>query len=292
MKKLIIAVTLTVGLLSLAACSDNGDSKAVVETNAGDITKDEFYQELKDRFGEPVLKEMVTVEVLENKYDVSKEDVDKELKNIKDQLGDKFEMVLNRKGLDEESFRNVLKISLLREAAVAEDIKITEKEIKQKYERMKKEIQASHILVDDKKTAKEVKKKLENGGDFAKLAKEYSKDKVSAKKGGKLGYFSTGKMVPKFEDAAYSLDVGEISDPVKTQHGYHIIKVTDKRKVEKDIGSFEDNKDDIRRTILNKRMDVKKAREKIDGILKDAEIDVKIDKFEDIFKKDKSKAKG
>ncbi|WP_174616204.1 peptidylprolyl isomerase [Virgibacillus ihumii] len=295
MKKLVAAATLTAAVFTLSACTSGDDSEAVVETNAGDVTKEEFYQAMKDRYGETVLRELVTVEVLEDKYEVTEKEIDQEINKVKEQLGDKFETVLQQQGYkNEEAFRKVIKISLLQEAAVAEDIKITEKELKQKYERMKTEIQASHILVKDKKTAKEVKQKLENGADFAKLAKEYSTDKGTAKKGGQLGYFSTGKMVPEFEDAAYNLKVGEVSDPVKSQFGYHIIKVTDKRDKKKDIGSFEDNKDDIRRTILNKRMDVNKAREKINNLLQEAEIDVKVDGLEDMFKQNQKKqnAKG
>lgn len=294
MKKLVAAAALTAVVFTLSACSSGDDSEAVVETSAGDITKEDFYQAMKDQNGEQVLRKLVTVEVLENKYDVSEEEVDKEVKKVKERLGDKFDSALKQQGYTEDTFRDVIKISLLQEAAVAEDIKISDKELKEKYNRMKTEIQASHILVKDKKTAKEVEKKLKNGADFAKLAKEYSIDKKTGKKGGKLGYFSTGKMVPEFEDAAYNMKKGEVSDPVKSQFGYHIIKVTDKRDTKKDIGSFKENKDDIRRDILNKRMDVNKAREKIDKLLKDADIDVKVDGLEDMFKKDKKKenAKG
>ncbi|ASK60873.1 foldase [Virgibacillus phasianinus] len=288
MKKLAIALTLSAGVLSLTAC--NSDKEAVVETKAGDITKDEFYNELKDQFGDQVLKKMVTEEVLEDKYDVPKEDVDAEVKKLKDQYGDQFEMVLQKSGYkDVDAFRDVVKLSLLQEAAVSEDVKISDKEIKTQYERMKTEVKASHILVDDKKTAEEVEKKLENGGDFAKLAKEYSTDKKSAEKGGDVGYFSVGKMVPEFTDAAYNLKVGEVSDPVKSQFGYHIIKVTDKRDAKTELGSFKEEKDNIRRQILNNKVDPAKAQAKLDKLLKDADIDVKIDQYEDLFETEKAK---
>lgn len=295
MKKFAIAITLTASVLGLAACnSDEGDnSKVVAETNAGNITKEDFYEKLKDRHGDKVLQELVTVEVLSDKYEVTEEQVDKELQSVKDKLGDQFQMALQQQGFKgEEDFRNMLHISLLQEEAVAEDIEITEEDLKKQYDRMKTEIQAQHILVKDEKTAKEVKQKLDDGGDFAKLAKEYSTDKNNAEDGGKLGYFSAGKMVPKFEDAAYNMEVGNVSDPVKTQHGFHIIKVTDKRDKEKDIGSFEDNKEDIRRSLLNQRMDPQKAREKINGLLEDAEIDIKVDGLEDLFKQKPKKAQG
>ena len=89
------------------------------------------------------------------------------------------------------------------------------------------EIHARHILVDTEDEAKEIKARLDKGEDFATLAKEKSKDKNAD--GGDLGFFGKGQMLKPFEDAAFALDVGKISDPVKTQFGWHIIKVEEKR---------------------------------------------------------------
>ncbi|WP_430787831.1 peptidylprolyl isomerase [Virgibacillus flavescens] len=284
MKKLVIALSLSAGVLSLTACNSDKDEKAVVETEAGNITQEEFYNELKDTNGEQVLKEMVTVEVLENKYEVSDEKVDAEVQKLKDQYGDQFEAALQQSGYkDVDAFKKVVRISLLKEAAVSENIEVTDKEVKTQYEQMKTELKASHILVADEKTAKEVKQKLENGADFAELAKEYSTDKASAEKGGDLGYFSVGSMVPEFENAAYDLEVGKISEPVKTQHGYHIIKVTDKRDTEAEIGTFEEEKESIRRELVNSKVDPTQAQSKIDKLIKDAKVNVNIDQFENLF---------
>ena len=104
-------------------------------------------------------------------------------------------------------------------------------------------VQASHILVKDEKAAEEVKSKLDAGGTFEDLAKEYSKC-PSAEKGGDLGLFGKGQMVAEFEKAAFSLNVGETAGPVKTEFGYHMIKVTDKKKSEKQ--SFESVRDNIK----------------------------------------------
>lgn len=89
------------------------------------------------------------------------------------------------------------------------------------------EVHARHILVESEDQAKDVVKKLKAGEDFAKLAKELSKDPGS--EGGDLGYITKDQVVPEFGNAAFALDKGKISDPVKTQFGWHVIKVEDKR---------------------------------------------------------------
>ena len=90
------------------------------------------------------------------------------------------------------------------------------------------EVHARHILVQTEDEAKEIEAELKKGADFATLAKEKSKDPGAAD-GGDLGYFTKDQMVPEFSQAAFKLDKGQISDPVHTQFGWHIIKVEDKR---------------------------------------------------------------
>jgi peptidyl-prolyl cis-trans isomerase C len=90
------------------------------------------------------------------------------------------------------------------------------------------EVHARHILVPTEEEAKAIEAQLKGGADFATLAKEKSKDPGAAE-GGDLGYFTKDQMVPEFADVAFKLDKGQVSDPVKTQFGWHIIKVEDKR---------------------------------------------------------------
>jgi len=115
--------------------------------------------------------------------------------------------------------------------------KITDAKVKERYDQLaakfkpQDEVRARHILVKTEDEANDVLKQLKGGADFAKLAEDKSKDTGSAKQGGDLGYFVHDAMVKAFADAAFSMKVGEVSStPVKTEFGYHIIKVEDKRK--------------------------------------------------------------
>jgi peptidyl-prolyl cis-trans isomerase C len=122
------------------------------------------------------------------------------------------------------------------------------------------EVRARHILVETEDKAKEILAKLKAGGDFAALAKTESKDPGSAD-GGDLGYFTEDQMVPEFAAAAFKLEKGALSDPVKTQFGWHIIKSEDKR--DKPVPAFDQVKDQIQ-TYLARRAQaelVAKARE-------------------------------
>ncbi|SVA44863.1 uncharacterized protein METZ01_LOCUS97717 [marine metagenome] len=89
---------------------------------------------------------------------------------------------------------------------------------------MANKIKCSHILVKKQSEAIEILDKIKNGEKFGKMARQFSTDSGSAKRDGSLGYFGRGKMVKEFENAAFALQAGQISEPIKTQYGYHIIK--------------------------------------------------------------------
>ncbi|MDX9689384.1 MAG: peptidylprolyl isomerase [Alphaproteobacteria bacterium] len=115
--------------------------------------------------------------------------------------------------------------------------KITDEKIKKRYDELsakfkpEDEVRARHILVPTEKEATEILEKIKGGADFAKLATEKSKDTGSAKQGGDLGYFPRTAMVKPFAEASFAMKVGDISEkPVKSDFGYHIIKVEDRRK--------------------------------------------------------------
>src|SRR5690625_3117981 len=128
MKHKTMAIVFSSTLLFLGACNESqAESEVIAETSAGTITKDEFYQELKDRYGDIVLEEMITFDVLSENYTVDEEEIDQEVETAKEQLGDQFDMFLQHQGIkDEDAMRKMIQLSLLQEAVASEDIDITE----------------------------------------------------------------------------------------------------------------------------------------------------------------------
>lgn len=115
------------------------------------------------------------------------------------------------------------------------------------------QVRAAHILVKDEKLATELLAKLKAAPDtFAEVAKANSTDTMSAQKGGDLGMFGQGRMVPEFERVAFGLKVDELSDVVKTQYGFHIIKVTERKEGERK--PFDQVKEQIKATLRNKQL--------------------------------------
>lgn len=118
---------------------------------------------------------------------------------------------------------------------------VTDQLVEEAYERLKQEIRAAHILISVSpeaapedtlkayKRIQDIRERVQKGEDFTKLAEQYSEDPSAKTNGGDLGYFSALQMVYPFEEAAYSTQVGQVSEPVRTRFGYHILKVKDKR---------------------------------------------------------------
>ena len=149
---------------------------------------------------------------------------------------------LKRRALRELYFEKVIKGSV----SDADARKIYDDQVK--LLKPEEEVSARHILVETEEQAKELKAKLDKGADFAQLAKENSKDPGSKDDGGNLGYFGHGQMVPQFEEVVFKLKKGEVSDPVKTQFGWHLVKLEDSRT--KQPPAFEIVKDRIAQSLL------------------------------------------
>ena len=202
-----------------------------------------------------VLEGMINEELLyqtaqDQDLTVDQGTVEEEIQQYKSQYGeDGFARALENAGMSEGEFRSEVERSLtiqqLIEQEVSSQIEVTEGEQRDFYDNnpdmfeQPESITASHILIstqeaeDDtakeeaRQRAEELKAQLDDGADFAQLAQEHSEG-PSASRGGSLGQFSRGQMVPAFEEAAFAMEPGEISDVVETRFGYHIIKVEEK----------------------------------------------------------------
>jgi len=154
-------------------------------------------------------------------------------------------------------------------------------------------VRARHILVkvpaggdekawkEAKKKAMDIKKRLEKGEDFASLAKEYSDDPGTKNRGGELGFFSKGRMVPEFETAAFSLEPGVFSDPVKTSFGYHIIQVEEKK--EAGTRKFSEVAPQVKQMLVRE-----KQRERMDKIINDLKKKYKVEVHKELLPKPKT----
>ncbi len=166
-----------------------------------------------------------------------------------------------------------LQKQLVMQAFIESKVKtlVTDEQIKAAYDEKQaankgqEEVKARHILVASEDEAKKIAEELKKGGDFEKIAKEKSTDKSSGVSGGDLGWFSKDKMVPEFADAAFKLKKGEVSAPVKTAFGWHVIKLEERRPIQS--ASLDESKEAIRGELSNKAV-----QSYVEALLKSASI--------------------
>lgn len=222
------------------------NSKVLATVNGREITQDIVLRFLNDlgpqtamQFQSPegmkkVVDELINQEVL---Y------LDAIENNFSEEEGYKVELERLKEGL----MKQYAVSKLLSGASVEEE------EVKSFYEENKEQFKnpesavASHILVDSEEKAKEVLEEIKDGISFEDAANRYSSC-PSKEKGGDLGEFTRGKMIPEFEDVAFSMEIDTISEPVKSQFGYHVIKLVDKK--EESQSNFEEVKDQINQQLL------------------------------------------
>ncbi|MGI8386042.1 foldase protein PrsA [Robertmurraya sp. P23] len=265
-KKLVITiVTALVGLAIIAGILLSTKDSVVAKVGETSISEDELQQSLLDQYGADALDVLITNKLIEleadkQKITVSDEEVEEELATLAESYGGEtaLEEAVVASGSTMDDVRDDIINYIKTEKLLEPRIEITDEELQTYFDENKdtfataEQVQASHILVADEATANEVKSKLDAGEDFSELAKEYSTDTTTAESGGDLGYFSSGDMVAEFEEVAFALGVDEISAPVKTEYGYHIIKVVDHQEAKE--ANFEDSKEEITDTLMNDKM--------------------------------------
>jgi foldase protein PrsA len=283
MKKWILALTLTGSILGLSACNST-NSENVAKSDAGNVTQQDLYNAMKDKIGTQALQQLVYEKVLSKKYPVTNKELNDKVAQLKEQLGSNFNAALAQYGYKNEAdLKKTMKVGMMQEKAAMKDVKVTDKELKDYYNNLKPEITVRHILLKDEKTANEVKKQLDAGGKFEDLAKKYSTDTGSAQNGGSIGVINSknaGQFDPDFVKGAYALKLNQISAPVKSQFGYHIIQVTKivdkkpydqmKKEIEYDVKSSKITSDAITKAMDRemKAANVKISDKDLQGALK------------------------
>lgn len=268
--KYVLLVLVLVLALSMTACKNENANKKdneniVAEINDEVITKDELYDRLVEQNGEQVLnalisEKIINIEAKKQNIEVSEKDIQDKIDKIVENYGgeEEFNQAIAYYGYTVENLKKDIGTNIKIKKLLEPKISISEEEMKNYFEEnketfnQKEEVRARHILVETEEAAKEVLEKLEAGGDFSELAKEYSLDESNKGKGGELGFFGRGQMVAEFEDTAFSLKVNEISEPVKTDYGYHIIEVEEKKEAKE--ANYEENKDTIKDMLIEEKI--------------------------------------
>ncbi|EZP62086.1 peptidylprolyl isomerase [Exiguobacterium acetylicum] len=289
MKKKLLGAAAVASVFTLAACGSNDE--AVINYKGGEVNKADVQDEAYEKAGAQIAFQQTMNKLLEKKYgkEVTDKEVEAEVKKTKDQFPDKeqFSSTLKSAGIkNEKEFEKVLRTQMLLTEAKSAKSKVTDKEIQERFDQEKVEVKASHILVAKESEAKDIKKQLDKGADFAKLAKEKSTDTGSGAKGGDLGYFTKGKMVKEFEDYAFKDGVeGKISDPIKTQFGYHIIKVVDRK--EKKNFTLDKEKARIKKALAEEKAAQVNPNDIYRSLMKEYNVKVENKDFKDAFDLDK-----
>lgn len=250
------------GFRQLAAGSG---SNVVATVNGEKITKDELYQLLLEQAGQQglnllIAQKIIDLEAKKQKITISEAEIEQALAEYYDYYGgeENFTQLMAMSGTSLAQVKANLTSTLKIKKLLSPRIEVTEEEMKAFFEENKEDfaqeeqVKARHILVATEKEAQEIKDKLAKGEDFAALAKEYSLDDSTKNNGGQLGFFNRGDMTPEFEKAAFSLPVGEVSAPVKTEYGYHLIKVEEKREAA--APDYEKSKADIKEYLFNQKL--------------------------------------
>ncbi len=238
-----LAAVLGAALL-VTAC---GDSKAIAVVNGEKVTKGELDDKLEQQAGKNTLAQIVQQKLVfqyaaAHTIDVPDKDVETKLDEIKTHFpAGQFESMLKQQGLTLDDAHKVIKEQLLVKAAVDQQITVSDAQIND-YMKINKvalgqtaQVHAAHILVKTRAQADDIEAQLKKGADFATLAAQYSTDTGSKAKGGDLGTFGPGQMVPAFQAAAFKLKPGQISPPVQTPFGWHVIKVIESKPLTKQM---------------------------------------------------------
>lgn len=235
-------------------------------SNVKPIIKKIKMQQLYKLIDEKILlKKAVELNLKPADNDITKL-INDEMNKVKAQYSGQYDNYLKQNGINENQFKELLNNSIIEKAVqdeIVKNVTTTDDEVKTYYDKNKETTftkgagaTVAHILVADEQTAKDLKAKLDAGADFEALAKANSTDPGSKDNGGSLGFveYNTTQLVTEFVDGFKNLKEGEVSNPVKSQYGYHLIKVTGLKSGE--VIPFDQVKDKLKEAILQQKKEI------------------------------------
>lgn len=215
------------------------ESQVVATVNNDKITKLDLYNRMVTESGAQTADSLIQEKLVDQaaskaNITVTQQEIDDSINKIKQQVGgeDQFQSALAQANMTMDQLKKNQEFRLKITKILSKDIPTDDATLKKFFDDNtsqfdKRQVHARHILVATEDEAKAIKAQLDAGGDFAAIAKAKSTDTSNKDQGGDLGFFGSGQMDPAFEKAAFSMKKGEISAPVQTTYGWHIIQVVD-----------------------------------------------------------------
>jgi foldase protein PrsA len=287
----VAALVLSLTLSACAGGASAGGDGDIATVNGKAISRSDFDAKLEaSQQGKAIFNQMVQGLLIDqyasdNHIDISDADVQKKEDDIKSKYAPgQFEQILKTQNLTEDDVKRILKQQLVVEKAVDANVHISDADVKSYLDKnhatldTQAQVRARHILVADLKLANEIEAKLKGGANFADLAKQYSSDPSSKVKGGELGFFSKGQMVPAFQAAAFSQPINVVGPPVKSPFGYHIIEVEEKKPAQ--VATLANSADKIR-TLLTQQQEQQQVPTFLANLRSKATINITDDKLKD-----------
>lgn len=240
----------------------SGGDETVAKVNGVAIGKTKLYDALVKAGGTQTLQSLISEELIRQEGDkagiqVTDADLDKELASIKKSFSSdaQFEQALAQYNMTLDKLKDDMKTQVTLRKMLEPQATVTDDDVKTYYDtnleslKTPEQVRASHVLLKTKEEAEAVLADLKNGGDIAKIAQEKSQDTGSKEAGGDLDFFSKGMMEGPFETAAFAMKVGDLSGIVETSHGFHVIKLTDRKDAV--TPTLEEKKEEIREQLIN-----------------------------------------
>ncbi|AUJ85495.1 peptidyl-prolyl cis-trans isomerase [Enterococcus sp. CR-Ec1] len=283
MRKKLLFVAMSVGLLLFSACSKSDEKETAVSFKGGTITQKDINDQLKKIKGaDSAIQQMVIKRVYENKYgeEITEKDIEKEFNKIKEQAGKSFNSQLAKSGDTEAELKRKIKQQLAFKKGLETNVEVNQEKIQKIWETFHPEVKVQQIKFKNEEDAKKAKQSLDEGEDFSKLVKEKSIDQKSNSNDGKVTFHSHTSSVPEeVKEASFKLNNKDISDiiPVKNlmtkQTSYYIVKMIQNQEKGDDIEKYSD---ELKKIAIEKQLaDQEFVKQSISQELKAANVKIK-----------------